>query len=486
MAGFDFVVIGAGAAGEAAAYAACERGKSVAVVERELFGGSCPHWACVPSKSLLHAAAEHRYGYTWERASARRDYMINRVGRDWPDDSGHVKGLEAAGAVTYRGVARIAGPGLVQVAMENGAVQRLQAGNLVIATGSSSTIPPIEGLADSHPWTNREATSARELPRSLVILGGGATGVEMASVFARFGVKTVLIHAHDRVLDRDHPRVGEAAGRILREDGVELRLGVRALRVRPGSGSGGATLPAPAARQGSAARPAARPVTAAAAPAGGGTWVVELTDGTAVEGERILLALGRTFGLENLGLESLGLDLRALPRDGRLRIADGVYLIGDPAGPELFTHLGHYQGGVAVRMALGEAVVPDYRAIPRAVYVEPELASVGLSLEAARAAGADAFELVSDFATTTRGYSVEADFGHLAIVVDRASQTLLGASIAAPDASAAIHEVVLAIQARVPITTLAATLHAFPSTSRAFNGLFADALKELSGRAVPA
>jgi pyruvate/2-oxoglutarate dehydrogenase complex dihydrolipoamide dehydrogenase (E3) component len=214
--------------------------------------------------------------------------------------------------------------------------------------------------------------------------------------------------------------------------------------------------------------------------------IVELSDGGVAEGHQIMVALGRSFGLDGLGLESVGVDATALPRDGRLRIADGVFLIGDPAGPELFTHVSHYQGGLAVAMALGEDVSPDYRAIPRAVYLEPEVASVGVDIGQARSAGADAFELVADLATTARGYSLEAAFGHLAIVVDRPSETILGASVVAPDASAAIHEAVLAIQARIPIPTLTGMLHAFPSTSRAFDGLYADALKQLCGAAQPA
>lgn len=448
---FEFVIIGAGAAGEAAANAARRRGASVAIVDRELFGGSCAFWACIPSKSLLHAATEHRHGgYRWQRASDRRDYMINRVGRDWPDDSGHARGLEAVGARLYRGVARIVGPNQVEVTAADGTAQRLAAGAIIVATGSQSKVPEIEGLAAANPWTNREATSTRELPRSLVVLGGGATGIEMASVFARYGVETALVHSHDRLLERDHARNSEAAARILRDDGVELRLGARATLVRPNSGDGDA-------------------------------HVVELDGGGWVEGERILVALGRTFGLESLGLESVGLDPKSLPRDGRLRVADGVYVIGDPAGPELFTHVGHYQGELAVRMALGDEIKPDYRAIPRALYLEPEVASVGMDLEQARAAGADAFELVADFATTARGYEMEAAFGHLAIVVDRPTETLLGGSMVAPDASAAIHEIVLAIHARIPLATLATMLHAFPSTSRALGGLYADAIAQLRG-----
>jgi pyruvate/2-oxoglutarate dehydrogenase complex dihydrolipoamide dehydrogenase (E3) component len=459
---FDFVVIGAGAAGEAAAFAALERGRSVAVVERELVGGSCSFWACVPSKALAHAASEHRHGdYSWARASARRDYMINREGRDWPDDTSHVGRLEAAGATILRGVARITGPGAVEVradaapgASPRAAARRLEAGAIVLATGSQPKLPPIDGLADADPWTNREATSTRDLPRSVVILGGGAMGVEMSSVFARFGVATTLVHGHQRLIEKDNPRISEAAARILRDEGVDLRLGVRTVRVKAGAAKDGAHL-------------------------------TELSDGTSVGAERIVVALGRSFGLDGLGLESIGLDPGSLRPDGRLRIADGVYLVGDPAGPEMFTHVSHYQGVLAVRMALGEDVAPDYRAIPRAVFLEPEIASVGMSVEAAAQAGMDVFEKVVDFATTTRGYEVEAEFGHLAIVVDRASETLVGASVVAPDASAAIHEAVLAIQARIPVAGLASMIHGYPTTSRGFDGLYAEALKEL-GTAVPA
>jgi len=446
---YDFVVIGAGAAGEAAAYAALERGRTVAVVERELFGGSCPYWACVPSKSLLHAASERKNGYDWFRASDRRDYMINREYRNWPDDGGHVRGLESAGARTFRGQARIAGPGQVEVTTAGGTTARIEARTIVVATGSRPQIPELEGLAETEPWTNREATTTRKPPYSLAVLGGGATGVELASVFARFGVHVSLIHSRDRVLDKDHGRNSDAAGSILRTEGVDLRLGTRAVRVRPKAGTYG--------------------------------WhVVELDNGGSVEAERILVALGRAFDLDQIGLENVGVDVGSLRHDGALRIADDVYLIGDPAGPELFTHVSHYQGALAVRMALGESVEPDYRAVPRAVFLDPEIASVGMDVDRARAAGIDAAEFVADFTTTTRGYELEATLGHLAIVVDQATHQLVGASVVAPDASAAIHEPALAIQARLPIATLASMIHAFPSTSRAFDGLYAQAVARLA------
>jgi len=450
---FDFVIIGAGPAGEAAAYKARARGASVAIADRDLFGGSCPFWGCIPSKSLLNAAARRACGddYSWERASARRDYMINREGIPYPDDSGHVKGLEAAGATVVRGTARITARGRVDVT-EGGRAQELAARNIVIAVGSTTKVPPVDGIESVHVWTNKEATGARELPRSLLVLGGGPTGVEMAEVYARFGVPTTVVQSGERLLPTDHPRNSEAALKALERDGVKIRLRVRAVRARAGAGSDGAD-------------------------------IIDLDDGSTAQGHAVLLAVGRSFPLDGLGLENVGIDVHdrdAIPRDGRLRIRDGLYVIGDPAGPELHTHQGHYQGEIAVRMALGDDVTPDYRALPRATYTDPELASVGLTLEGAKERGLDAFEQVADFPTTAKGYSVEAAFGHVTIVVDRDAHGLVGAAMATPDASAAIHECVLAIKARVPIEVLADTIHAFPSTSRVFNGLFNAAAKKLA------
>jgi pyruvate/2-oxoglutarate dehydrogenase complex dihydrolipoamide dehydrogenase (E3) component len=447
---FDFVIIGAGAAGEAAAYLARDRGASVAIVDRELFGGSCPFWACMPSKTLLHAATVRAGGgdYDWERASARRDYMINREGTDVPSDAGHVAGLEGAGAVAVRGTGRIAGPGRV-VVTHDGTEHELRTRHIVIAVGSQPKVPPVEGLDTITPWTNREATSTRELPRSLVILGAGPTGVEMAQVFARYGVPTTLVASQPRVHAKGHPRNSAALEATLRRDGVDVRTGVRAVRVRARAGAAGAHL-------------------------------VDLADGTAVEGHEVLLAVGRTIPLAGLGLETLGLDVAGgrLAVGPDLRIADGVFVAGDPAGPDMHTHVAHYQGEMAVRIALGDAVRPDYRAIPAAVYTDPEVAEVGLSLEQALAAGHDAFEEVADLATSAKGYVAEAS-GHVTVVVDRPTRTLLGAFVAGPAASEVIHEAVLAIKTKTSLDVLADTIHAFPTTARVMGGLFAQAVHTL-------
>lgn len=460
MDAFDFVIIGAGPAGEAAAYKARELRASVAVIDRLWFGGSCPHIGCLPSKSLLDGAARHAANparYSWTDASARRDYMVNRPATaEEPDDGSHVRELQAAGAVTYRGHATIVDRGKVSVS-HDGTTHRLGARNVIVAVGSTSREASIEGLADIPVWTNREATLTRDLPGSLVVLGGGPTGCELAQVYARFGVPTTIVQSGPRLAPTDHPRNSEAVRAALERDGVNVRTGVRAVRARAGAGQHGA-------------------------------HVIDLDDGSTAEGHAILLAVGRSFPIDDLGLEHYGIDTSGrtpFPRDGRLRIADGLWVAGDPAGPELHTHQAHYQGELAVRMAFGEDVQPDYRALPRATYTDPEAASVGLTLEEASAAGLDAFEEFADFATSSKGFAIQAKFGHVTIVVDRKTRQLIGAAMATPDASAAIHECVVAIKARLTIDVLADTIHAFPSTSRIFNGLFADALRELDKDRVP-
>jgi pyruvate/2-oxoglutarate dehydrogenase complex dihydrolipoamide dehydrogenase (E3) component len=451
---FDFVIIGAGPAGEAAANEARARGASVAIIDRLWFGGSCPHIGCLPSKSLLHGAAEHAANpgaYSWQRASARRDYMVNRpADAEEPDDSSHVKRLEEAGAVCYRGTARILGRGRVEIRHDDRA-HEIAGREVIVAVGSTSKIPPLPGLDTIRVWTNRQATLARELPRSLVVLGGGPTGCELAQVYVRFGVPVTIVQSGDRLMPTEHPRNSEVVGQLLRRDGVDVRLGVRATAARAGAGADGAD-------------------------------VIDLDDGSTAEGHAILLAVGRAFPLDDLGLEHYGLDTSgrtAFPRDGRLRVAEHLWVIGDPAGPELHTHQGHYQGEVAVRMAMGQKVAPDYRALPRSTYTDPEASSVGLTLDQAKAAGIDAVEYVADFASSSKGYAVEAEIGHVTVTFDRATRQMVGAAMACPDASAAIHECVLAIRARVPVDVLADTIHAFPSTSRIFNGLFAEAAKDL-------
>ena len=445
---FDLIVIGAGVAGEAATHYARSQDASVAVIDRGLFGGSCPFWACMPSKALLHAAAVHHAGgdYPWRRASDFRDYMISRQEIDAPDDSGHVRTLEDAGATVIRGSAALAGPRQVRVGD-----QLLHADAVVLAVGSVSRVPhDLPGLDQAEPWTNVQGTGTRELPRSLVILGGGPTGVELGQVYVRYGVPVTLVHPRDRVHDREHRRSSELLGAALEAEGVRLRLGARATRVR-------------------------------AAPRGG-PHVVELDDGQSAEGHEILVAIGRDLPLDGLGLETIDVTPShgRLEPDDRLRIADGVFVAGDVAGPELHTHLGHYTGEAAARIALGDT---DYRpfldAIPRATYTDPETASVGLLLAQAKERGIDAAEFTIDIGTSAKGYTTETS-GHVTIVVDRAERVLVGAFMAGLGVSEVIHECVLAIRARVPLSVLADTIHAFPTVARALGTAFITADRDLS------
>jgi pyruvate/2-oxoglutarate dehydrogenase complex dihydrolipoamide dehydrogenase (E3) component len=446
---FDLVIIGAGPAGEAATNKARERGASVAVIDRDLFGGACPFFACMPSKSLLHSAAVHAAGgrYPWRRASRRRDWMISREGRDYPDDAKHYDDLVKVGAVPMRGTAWLDGPGRVVVS-HDGVEHAIEAGAVILAVGSSSKVPDLPGLDEVPYWTNREATTARELPDSLLVMGAGPTGVELAQAYARYGVPVTLVVPGERILPRDHPRSSAAVAAGLKHDGVTIHTGARAVAAHAGAGANG-------------------------------RHRFDLDDGSSVEAAAVLLAIGRTLPLEGLGLESVGVDPSGgrLKPDDQLRIAPNVYVAGDPAGPEMHTHVSHYEGEMAARIALGEDVKPDFRAIPRAIYTDPEAASVGLLLDEAREAGIDAKELTADLATSAKGYTAEAE-GHVTIVVDRGASTLVGAFMAGPAVSEAIHEAVLAVKLQTPISVLADTIHAFPTVARVMGLLFADAVKD--------
>src|SRR5918999_1120325 len=407
---YDIVVVGAGAAGEAAVH---------------------------------HGGGD----YPWSKASEFRDYMINREGTDYPDDSGHVKSLEGAGATVIRGSASLAGPGRVRVDGE----RELEAGAIVLAIGSVSRVPDLPGLGEAHPWTNVEGTSTRELPRSLAVLGAGPTGVELSQVYARYGVPVTLVHPRDRVHDKEHRRSSELLGESLAKDGVTLRLGSRATRVRAGEGDDGA-------------------------------HVIELDEGAdSVEAHSLLLAIGRDLPLDDLGLETVGIT----PKDGRLepdeglRVAENVFVAGDVAGPEMHTHLGHYNGEAAVRVALGDDYRPFLDAIPRATYTDPETASVGLLLEQAKERGIDAAEYTVDIGTSSKGYTTESQ-GHVTIVVDRSKRRLVGAFMAGLAVSEAIHECVLAIRADVPLEVLADTIHAFPTVARVLGTAFIEAERDLA------
>ncbi|HEX2141451.1 MAG TPA: NAD(P)/FAD-dependent oxidoreductase, partial [Candidatus Limnocylindria bacterium] len=312
-----------------------------------------------------------------------------------------------------------------------------------------SRIPSLPGLDEVGAWTNREGTSLRELPDGVVVLGGGPSGLELGQVYARYGVPVTLVHPRDRVNDRDHPRSSRLLAEGLERDGVDIRLNARAEAVRAHAGSNG-------------------------------RHVVELSDGSTAEGEAILLTIGREIPLDTLNLPAIGVEARdgRVDPDERLRIAPNVYVVGDIAGPELHTHLAHYQGEAAARLAAGQEVSPDFTAIPRATYTDPETSSVGLLVEQARERGIDAVEYSQDLAKTAKGYTSERD-GHVTIVVDRERRTLVGAFMTGAGVSETIHEAVLAVKLGTPLSVLADTIHAFPTVARVLGSLFVTAWKEI-------
>ena len=362
---FDLVVIGAGAAGEAAAHYARSRGAHrSAIIDRGLFGGSCPFWACMPSKALLHAAAVHHGGgdYPWSKASDFRDYMINREGTDEPDDSGHMKSLEGAGATVIRGSASLDGPGRVRVGD-----RVLEAGAVVLAVGSVSRVPSdLPGLGEAHPWTNVEGTSTRELPRSLAILGAGPTGVELAQVYARYGVPVTLIHParpgqRQGALAARRELLGDVARGRRRHAAARVARDARARR------RGGRRRPRHRARRRRRSRSRA---TRSCSPSA--ATIRSTASGSRRSGSR--RRTGRWSRTSGCGS----------PRTSTPSATS--------AGPEMHTHLGHYTGEAVVRIALGDDYRPFLDAIPRATYTDPETASVGLLLEQAKERGIDAAE----------------------------------------------------------------------------------------------
>lgn len=441
---FDAIVIGAGPAGEVVAGELAAGGLKVAVVEKERVAGECSFWACMPSKTLLRptevlAAATRAPGAAEavtgkvdvEAALAWRDRMVS----NW-DDSGYVTWLTDRGIELIRGSGRLVGDGGVDV--ED---RRLVAENIVIATGSTPVIPPIKGLAEARFWTNREVTGAHAIPDRLLILGGGAVGVEMAQAYARFGASVALIEAADHILPGEDPRVGAAVAAALELDGVEFHTGVSAEEVHGGEHE----------------------------------QRVILSDGTELRGNELLVATGRRPASDGLGLESLPVKIErgAIEVDARLRAAPGIYAIGDANGIHQTTHTGKYQARVTAAEILGKGFDADYRAIPRVVYTDPNAFGVGLSPQAAESHGIDFVLGAANVADTAASSIVRADWRDakdefLTLVADRANGRIIGAFAVGPHASDWMGQATLAVQAKVDATTLARTIQPFPALSEIF------------------
>ena len=454
MESYDVAVIGMGPGGEHVAGTLAERGLSVLGIDNGLVGGECPYWGCIPSKMMIRAAnalAEARRlpQLAGSAAEIRPDWApvarrIREEATDSWDDRVAVDRFVGKGGTFVRGKGRLTGPGRVEVDGVTYAVTR----GVVVATGTHPAIPPIAGLDRVPFWTNHEAVETKELPASMIVLGGGAIGCELAQVFARFGVQVSVVEAADHLLPMEEPEAGELLKGVFEAEGINVHVGMTARRVdRDGDGDGVA---------------------------------VELDGGTVLRAERILVATGRRADPAAAGLDTVGVDPSAgtAPIDERCRVTDGVWAVGDITGQGAFTHVAMYQAGIVIRDVLGEDGPPaDYRALPRVTFTDPEVGSVGLTEKQARERLASVSVGITSVPNTAHGWIHKiGNEGLIKLVADADHGVLIGATSMGPTGGEVLGALTVAVHAQVPLDTLRSMIYAYPTFHRGIE----DALSALA------
>jgi pyruvate/2-oxoglutarate dehydrogenase complex dihydrolipoamide dehydrogenase (E3) component len=447
----DVVVIGMGPGGEEVAGRLAEAHLDVIGVDQRLLGGECPYYGCVPSKMMIRAAnalaegrrvpllaGQSRISPDWAPVAAR---IRNEATDDW-DDKAAVERFEGKGGRFVRGRGRITGPTTVAVGEREFEARRA----IVLNTGSEPSIPPIPGLHDTPLWTNREAIEATEVPTSLLVLGGGAIGVELAQVYARFGAHVTVVEAMPHLLPLEEPESGALLADVFTREGIGVRVGAEAVGVRHDDSG----------------------------------FTLELDGGETLTGQQLLVATGRRVDLAAVGLDAIGVDTkeRYVSVDGRLRVAHAVWAVGDMTGKGAFTHVSMYQAEIVTADILDASGVPaaDYRAVPRVTFTDPEVASVGLTQAQAVDAGLDVLVGKADLAATSRGWiHGPGNDGFIRLVADAGRRILVGATVIGPSGGEVMSALAVAIHAEVPVDRLLHMIYAYPTFHR---GIL-DALRDL-------